>query len=165
MQKKPARSTRKQKNESRGIPISDAGLDEFERTVKKAAERNQKGRRAPSANPSIPCEMIRERIRENDARRAVTTTSFLDYELHNTGFVKPFYAKLSWIKAYRKSAENREEKFDWYAIQEEVNEIWRRHRSYSKSRAARIIQERFEERGEPDILKIDTTGKKINEPT
>jgi len=120
MHKKPARSTRKQKNESRGTPISDAGLDEFERTVKKAAETNQKVGETPSANPSIPCEMIREHIRENDARRPVTTTSFLDYELYNTGFVKPFYAKLSWIKAYRKSGENREETFDWYAIQEEA---------------------------------------------
>jgi hypothetical protein len=146
------------------IPISDADLDRFEMTFKEVAERKPKVRER-LAQILRRLERIREHISQNDARRAVFATLLLDSELHNCGYAIPFYAKLSLAKATRASAESRAEKFDWYAIQEEANEIWKRHKSYSKLRVARLIQERFEERDEPDILKSDTIRKKINKPT
>lgn len=93
MQKKPARPTRKRKNESRGIPISDAGLDEFEGTVKKAAETNSEVReRLPLFLRYLA--MIREHIRENDARRAVYSTIFLVQLSYEAGLDKPFAPRL-----------------------------------------------------------------------
>lgn len=159
---------KKKKNESRGIPISDAGLDHIERVAKKAAKTNPDIKELHLPHILRYVEMIREYIRNNDARRAVMTTVFLCQRFYEAEIDKPFYPRLKVrmanAEAGRKSARGREKKFDWYVIQEEANGIWKRHKTYSKLRVARIIRERFEERAEPDPPKVRTIRDRINKP-
>lgn len=166
MKKKPTKFTQKNSNGSWGI--SDAGLDYIERTAKKAAETNPEIRELHLPHILRYVEMIRDHIRENDVRRAVITTAFLVQRCYEAEIDKPFYPRVKKrmknSEAGKASGKSREKKFDWYTIQEDANEIWKRHRSYSKSNVARIIRERFEERAEPDAPKVRTIRDKINKP-
>ena len=97
MNRKKIKADQARKKEPRGIPLTDAGLNAFEETVKETAKKN------PKFNERLPhilryLTMLREHILENDVRRAIFTSFFLDYELYGSGFEKPLYAKLAAIK-------------------------------------------------------------------
>ena len=162
------RNEQKKKSESRGIPISDEGLDYIERIAKKAAETNPQVKELHLPHILRYVAMIREHIRENDARRAVTTTAFLCQRFYEAEIDKPFYPRLKVrmanTEAARKSVKSREKKFDWYAIQKEASEIWKRYNSYSKLRVAEIIRDRLEKRSEQNIPGKEAIRKKISKP-
>lgn len=175
MHKKSTPSTRKQNNHSgyiipitedellSGYPISDADLDLFETTIKEVAKRKPKVRER-LVQILRHLERIREHILQNDARCAMFETLRLDSELDNCYYSTSFSTKLSLVKATRESIKSRANKFDWFGIQYEASEIWKRYGSYSKLRVAEMIKDRLEKENKPDIPAKGTIRKKIQKP-